>query len=260
MSKYKIINLFDKLFVTITVFLIVYAWINFFIRNLQITFFLSVIFTFGIVFLIFFLYNRKQVKKNNIKSYLKDIEDCFLSFALLSKNSQLCLLNSILAKDCKTRILENSIVLKKNNKTEKFLVLTDKEKVNHFDLLSLLQGVHNVDVVNIICNDFDTTINAKILKNTQVNFINKKLLYDQYFFKHNIYPNKEILNTKVEHKKLKEVAKNFFIPSRAKAFFFSGLILIFSSIILPYHTYYLIFGTTLLIFSLVCKLLPKFRH
>lgn len=260
MGKYKIINLFDKLFITIAVFLIVYAWINFFIRNLQTTFFLSLIFTFGIVFLIFFLYNNKKEKKLNTKKYLKDIEDCFLAFRLMSKSNQLYFLNSLLANEHKTRILSNSILTKNDSKTQKFLIATEKEKLTEYDALSLLQGVKNIDVVNLICSDYDHNINCKVLKNVRINFIDKKNLYDEFFLKQNLYPNKEILNSKTEHRKLKEVAKNFFISKRAKGFFFSGLILIFSSIILPYHTYYLIFGTTLLIFSIVCKLLPKFRH
>lgn len=260
MSKYKLVNLFDKIFVTIAVFLIVYAWINFFIRSLQVTFVLSLVFTFGIVFLIFHFYNRKKEKSSNLKAYYKDIETCFVAFKLMSKSEQFYLLNSILSKEHKTRILQNSIVTKNNQSKQLYLFALENEKLNEYNFLTLLQGVKNVDIINIICADFENNINTKILKDVKINFINKKTLYDQFFLKHNTYPNKDFLHTKSEHKKLKDVAKNFFIPKRAKAFFFSGLILIFSSIILPYHTYYLIFGTTLLIFSIVCKLLPKFRR
>ena len=43
MSRFKIINLFDKIFVTSAIFLIIFAWINFYIRDLYTTFILSII-------------------------------------------------------------------------------------------------------------------------------------------------------------------------------------------------------------------------
>lgn len=260
MSKYKIVNLFDKVFITITIFLVIYAWINFFIRDLFTTFVLSLIFSFAIVFLIFYLFNRKQEKTTNTKKYLKDVDEKFLSFRLLSKTEQLYLLNSIIKKDFSTRILSDSIVFKKNDKTHLIIIATDIEKINEFHFVNLLQGRKNVDIIEIICNDFDTNLNTKILSNTTVTFTTKKKLYDEYFFKTSTYPDCSKLNSKIKPISMKQILKNFIMPNKAKSYFLCGLILIFSSIILPYHTYYLIFGSTPLILSIICRLQPLFKR
>ena len=62
MSKFKIFNLFDKLFITVAIFLIAYAWINFYIRSLWITFVLSLIITFASVFVLYYFLNKKSSK------------------------------------------------------------------------------------------------------------------------------------------------------------------------------------------------------
>lgn len=260
MSKYKTINLFDNLFITSAVFLIIYAWINFFIKNLIATFFLSLIFSFSVVFIIFYLYNKKKVKKEKAKNYLKEVDAKFLAFRLMGQNEQLTLLYNILKKEYSVRILSNSVIFKKGGKLHKIIIATNLELVGEFEYINLLQGIKNVDVLEIICNEFKPTLNSKILAQTTVKFITKKVLYDEYFSSFNIHPNCENLNTKTEPKRLKELAKNFFLPQRAKSYFFSGLILIFSSIILPYHFYYLIFGTALLFFSIICKLMPILKR
>ena len=260
MSKYKIVNLFDKLFITCTIFLIIYAWINFFIRDLISTFILSLIFSSGITFLIFYLFNKKNEKMLNNKKLLKVIETNFLAFRLLSKTEQLSLINSIVEKKFKTRILSNGIAFKKDNKTGIILIATQFEKISEYDFVNLLQGISSVDFIEIICNDFDEKLNTKILNNININFVTKKQLYNEYFLKNLIFPNCEKLNIKIERKSFRQIAKYFFVPAKAKSYFICGLILIFSSIILPYQTYYLIFGSVLLIFSIICKLQPFFKR
>lgn len=260
MYKFKSINLLDKIFITVSIFLIVYAWINFFIRDLTSTFFLSLIFTFSIVFIIFSLHNKRQTKKEKVKAYIKEVNEKFLAFRLLRKSEQLLLLEKILKHKYTTRIVGDSIIYKHDQKTYKTIIATHLEKVSDFDLINLLQGIKNINCVEIICNDFDPNLNLKILNGIEIKFITKKVLFDEFFSPVDIYPNCEILNKKIERKKLKDITRNMFQPTRSKSYFLSGLILIFSSIILPFHIYYLIFGSALLIFSIVCKIRPVFSR
>jgi len=256
MSRYKLINLFDKVFITISIFLIIFAWINFFIRNLFATFILSLIFSSAVVFLVFYLSNKKTVKKNINKKYLQDIDEKFLVFRLLSKTKQLYLLHSILNIKYPTRIINDYIVYKINNKKHLILIATNEEKITNFNFINLIQGKDNVDRIEIICNDFEPNINTKILNQIDIVFTDKKKLYDEYFSKNSLYPVSQNINKNKTNLTWKIVFKNLFIPSRAKSYFFCGLILIFSSIILPYHYYYLIFGSILLIFGIICKIRP----
>ena len=259
MSKYKVINLFDKIFITISIFLLVYAWINFFIRNLWATFLLSLIFTFACIIILFHILNKHDEKKTLNKKNIQDMEEKFLAFRLMSKSNRLNLIKSIIEKTCECKKIKDSLVFQKENKTEQILIVLEKEKLTQFDLINLIQNLEkNVNILKVICCDFETNLNTKILKNLEIEIIPKKKLYEEYFLPYNSLPNCSNLNIKKDRKKFKEIIGNFFISSKAKSYFLCGLVLIFSSIILPYHYYYLIFGSVLLIFSVICKLQPYF--
>ncbi len=260
MSKYKIVNLIDKVFITVSIFLIVYAWINFFLRNLWITFLFSLVFTFACAFLLFYFLNKREVKKTQNKKYLKDVEQNFLAFQLMNKANQLNLIKTILNKSHKTEKIKDSLIFFHNNQTSQILISLSYEKLNQFELNNLIaKREKDVTVLKIICHDFEPNINTKILKNLTIEFITKKKLYDEFFLTFNTFPNCSNLEDKNEKIKFKILIKNFFIPRKAKSFFLCGLVLIFSSIILPYHYYYLIFGSLLLVFSIICKIQPLFR-
>ncbi len=261
MSKFKIINLIDKVFITCAIFLIIYAWINFFIRDLWTTFFLSLIFSFACVFLLFYFFNKRNEKKFISKQNLKDMEEKFLAFRLSPKSDKLKLLKSIIENKYECKKIKDCLVYFKDEKIHQITLATDTQKLSQFELENLIQNSEkNVSVLQIVCCEVDANLNTKILKNLDVEIITKKELYENYFTLFNTFPDCSNLNTKTDRKKFKEIAKNFFIQNKAKSYFLCGLILIFSSIILPYHTYYLIFGTVFLIFSIICKLQPFFNR
>ena len=260
MSRFKIINLFDKIFITVSTFLLIYAWINFFLRDLWITFFLSLIFSFATLYMIFYFFNKQRSKKEINKSYFEDIEKNFLAFRLMSKTERTKMLKSILEKNAECKNIKENLTYTINKKCYQILIETSEEKLSQFQLENLVSTVEkNVDILKIICCDFNTNINTKILKNLEIEIVTKKKLYDEFFLTHNTFPNTGNLSTP-ERKKFKEIMKNFLIPQKAKSYFLCGLFLIFSSIILPYHFYYLIFGSVFLIFSIICKLQPLFKH
>ena len=261
MSKFKIVNLFDRIFITVSIFLVIYAWINFFLRNLWTTFLLSLIFTFASVFLLFYILNLRSEKKKTSKAYQNDVEEKFLAFMLMSLNEKLNLMKNIIEKSCECKKVKDSLTYSKNNKTHQLIIATDIEKLNQFQLINLISNSKkNIDISTILCCEIDTNLNTKIFKDLEIEFVTKKQLYDEFFLAFNTYPDSSILNTKKEGLNPSKILKNFIIPSKAKSYFLCGLILIFSSIILPYHFYYLIFGSILLILSVLCKLQPLFKH
>lgn len=255
MSKFKIINLLDKVFVTLCVFIVIYAWINFFIRNLNLTFILSVIFTAACVFLLFYFLNKKQCKQKNKENYFKEINEKFLAFRLLSKENKILLISKILSLNYKVDIKNNNIMYVKANKKCVIVFALNSAKLDEYSLITLLENIPNkTEEINVICNEYTPGINVNILKDVNINLINKKNLYDDFFLKNQIYPDCSRIKQNTGKLKLKDMFAHFFAPHKSKSFFFCGLILIISAIILPYHYYYLIFGTILLIFSIICKL------
>lgn len=261
MSRYKMINVIDKIFITSAIFLIMFAWINFFIRNLWLSFVLSVLFSLAIVFILFHLTNKKQQKSISNQQHIRDMNEKFLAFLLLTKNNQLRLLKSIIEKDGECLKFKDSLITTKDNKTTQIMLCLENEKVSQFNLINFVRNTEkNVHVLKILCNNFENNLNTKILKNLTIEFVTKKELYENYFLPHNLFPDCSNLSTENERKNLKTIAKNFINPNKTKSYFLCGLVLIFSSIILPFKTYYLIFGSILLIFSILCKLQPIFKH
>lgn len=260
MSKFKIINLLDKVFVSVSVFLIIYAWINFYIRDLWTTFILSLFFSFACVFLLFYLLNKRQVKRLTSKKKIEDIDEKFLAFKLLNKVDKIKLLNSILKNKYDTIVKCNKIYLTKENKTHCYIIATHLTKITQEDLLNLLDEHNfNTDYLHIVCSEYISNLHTKIFKDKEIYLINKEKLYVDYFEKFNTFPSCENINTKVIKLKFSDILKQFFLPHKAKSYFICGLILIFSSIILPYHAYYVVYGSMLLLFAVLCKILPKFK-
>ena len=261
MSKFKIINLFDKLFISISIFLIIYAWINFYVRNLWTTFFLSLIFSAACVFVLYYFLNKKQEKVELGKKNTDEMNKSFLVFRLTTRKQKMELLYNLLSKEFNTKLDNGILTYIKDEKKHLVIVATHIECISENDLINLVDEFLDidVDVIDIICNDVNPNINSKIFVDKKIIFITKQKLYLDYFSKYQIFPDNSKIDTSITKLRFKDILNNMFIPQKAKSYFFCGLILIFSSIILPYHIYYIVFGSLLLIFSILCKILPKLK-
>ena len=261
MSKFKIINLFDKLFISISIFLIIYAWINFYVRNLWTTFFLSLIFSAACVFVLYYFLNKKQEKVELGKKNTDEMNKSFLVFRLTPRKQKMELLYNLLSKKFNTKLDNGILTYIKDEKKHLVIVATHIERISENDLINLVDEFLDivVDVIDIICNDVNPNINSKIFVDKKITFITKQKLYLDYFSKYQIFPDNSKIDTSITKLRFKDILNNMFIPQKAKSYFFCGLILIFSSIILPYHIYYIVFGSLLLIFSILCKILPKLK-
>ena len=262
MSRFKIINLIDKLFITIAVFLIIYAWINFYIRDLWTTFILSIIFTFASVYLLYFFINKKHNKKNLSNQKLKDVAENFLAFKLAPLNQKLELINKILSVEHITILKRKSLTYIKENKKVLVIFATNIDNLTQNDLLNLLatNNSSEVECFEIICNEISPNINTKIFNNKTIKIVTKTSLYMDYFLKHNIFPDKSEINLNATKISWQDILKGVFEKKKARPYFIYGLLLIFSSIILPYQAYYIVFGSMFLLFSIICKILPKFTN
>lgn len=258
MSKFKIINLIDKIFITVALFLLVFAWINFYMRSLWISFIVATIISITLINIIYFFINKKQTKINDLKVNNEKIDDMFLAFKLSSKEEKFNLLNKIYSISHQTKIKKGVLFYEKDNKQHQIILATHFDKVNQKTLLNLLdENATNVDCYDIICASSEY-INPNIYTNKSILITNKEKLY-KLFVETGVFPNIEILTKNISKPKFKDILRKFFVPEKSKSYFFCGLILIFSSIILPYHYYYIVFGSVLLMFSIICKLLPKFK-
>ncbi len=261
MSKFKIVNLFDKIFVSVSIFLIIYAWLNFYIRNLFSTFILSLIFSSAIIFVLYYFLNKKHERVKLSKKSTDEMNKSFLSFRLTPKKEKLDLLYQIFSREYETKLDNGILSYVKDDKKHIVLIATHIDRINENELINLVDEFVNLDfdVIDIICQDVSQNINSNIFIDKKIVFLTKEKLYTDYFSKYSIFPDDSKIDTSITKLKFRDILKNFFLPEKARSYFFCGLILIFSSIILPYHIYYILFGSTLLIFAIVCKLLPKIK-
>lgn len=259
MLKVRIINLMDKIFVSFCVFLIIYAWINFYIRSLWITFILSLIFTAALVFVMYYFLEKKQDKKSKAKHRTSLVEKYNIAFRLLSTNEKKDLLRQVFSVIHSTNVDQdlNYII---QGVSHSIIIATQYENLSQHDLLNLMESRHNdtIDQYIVICNHH-TNINTKLLRNKVIKLITKDDLYT-YFENTNIFPDISFIDENIYKLSWLDLRRKIFAKERARSYFFAGLILILSSIILPYQRYYRIMGSILLILALTCKLLPLIKH
>ena len=261
MSKFKIVNLIDRIFISCSTFLIIYAWINFYLRDLWTTFILSLIFSNAVLFVFYYFLNKKKNKQLSSLKEIENINTQFLIFKLNPLNKKLALLKEILSKEYNVIIKNKTISYTKENKKYLIILATNLDVIDNAKLVNLLDEFNkeDVDIIEIVCNETANNLNTNLFTNTQIKFITKKILYLDFFLKYNIFPDNTNINTKCIKLKFVDIVKNMFTPNKAKSYFFCGFILILSSIILPYHFYYIIVGSSLLLFSIICKVLPKIK-
>lgn len=254
MSKFKIVNLLDKIFINICVFLLCFAWINFYIRDLWLTFFISLICCFAICFLLFYFVGKKQSKTKSATENKDNIEKTFLSFVLLSPNNKNILLKALFNAE-KT----NYKYLYKDGQNLYFDASTTNELTQQLFYEIIVQS-RDIDFENlyIICPCCKLT-NLSILKDKKVEIIDKNKLF-KLLAETKINLKTDDLNLSASKFSFKDFALNFFAEKKAKSYFVCSLVLLFSSVILPYNFYYIIFGSMLMLFALICKILPKINN
>ena len=254
MSKFFIVNLIDRLFVSICVFLTIFAWINFYTRDLWISFILGIIFSCACLFLLYYIISKKHEKKISTKKQIEKMDISYLAFRLLSNTEQLSFFAK-LNKLTKFELKDGILTYEKNGKIYASICETSLSVFTENDFLNIVKATKNMkaDIIEIICNKFEN-FNTKILKDKEFKLISKEKLFKDYFEKENIYPDASEIDTSIVKPKFVDLLANMFLPHKSKSYFVCGLVLIFSSIILPYHTYYVVFGSMLLLFAIICKL------
>lgn len=257
MSKFKLINILDKVFIAFTLFLILFALIQFFVGSFGLSLFLSLVVTASFLCVFHFvkrkIYNTKQAKQ----VATLEAESCYLNFAMMSTQRQLSLIKKFVPAE-KCPVIKSGHIECKN---QIVVVAPSSQELNKNAFVDCIKNCWSTKKeIVIFANSFSTdtidfakTLNKKIILLDKNNFYllceNNKITFKNNF-------------KNIEKIKFKDIFINFFDKKHAKGFFFSGFVLIFTSFIIPFKNYYLIFGIILLIFSLVCKIKksPKFEE
>lgn len=248
MSRFKLINILDTIFVCISLFLIVFALIQFFVGNFLLSFALSIVVSFSIIFIYRYAKNKISGKKQLKAKEKQDTEIYYYNFALLNKSKQLNLIKQFIPSsknpiiksshlECNGKIILYSPTLKDMDKCS-FIELIKDHLNNKKEIVTFAYNYSNE--VKELANNLDKKIILLDKNNFYLMCKNNKII-----FKNKINNNEKI--------KIKDIFANFFNKKHSKGFFLSGFVLILTSFIIPFKNYYLFFGIILLIFSIICK-------
>ena len=253
MQKSKLGIFIDSLFSSSIISVILFIWLNKFLKNAFLITFLSILINI-LLFILFFSFGIKKYKLTKIKFNDKVFaNNCFINITLM-KGSQLeIFFKKLLNVDAITKhfFINNSSCFYINLYSD--CTKQDLVSANN-TYLSLKTNMPLIFITTNYTPEFQ-----EFAKNLP--YIYYLFYFDDLFNlmkENNIYPISKTepqKNSFLSHIKL--LLSKFttsFTKSNFKNFFFSGLSLLAISLFIPYSIYYLIIGTSLLVFSILCLL------
>lgn len=255
MSKFRFVNIIDTLFFSVVTFFIIFAWIQFFLKNLFLALFLSAFVSFGLLFIVRWFKNRKhltlQQRANNSASFKR----FKLAIQIASHTQLVNIIKKILPANCTIKSHFGDVVYEKNNVSHIITFLFDNE-LTESKLLDIIKTKRFKHII-IICSNINTNSQnvAKVFKNKRIDLLSLEQLFD-LCNENGITIDTSYINIEKSKITLKEIFKNSLSRNKSKGYFISGLVLLFTSIIIPFKIYYVVFSTILFILSAVCRFKP----
>jgi len=250
MIKSKLAITIDSVFISLLCSFILYAWINRYLKNAFLSFFICNI-ALVLLFFIFFKYFIKKHNLENLKE--KDLslaKKCFHHLKYCPDNESITFFEKLLnSKNKTTNIYENHNQIFYIN-IKQPLCENDFLTANEYKLSSPKNK--NLFFISIAeTEDFKNTLSSSPITYT---LYNQTELFELMKIK-NYFPINSFSKDKFsKFKLLKTKLKQSLSKQNFKHFLFSGLSLIAISLFLPFMFYYLIIGTILIFLSLVCLL------
>lgn len=260
MKKSKFALFFDSLFLSFSLSLIIYLWLNKLYKNAILVnlFSIMILLSSFVLFLyLFFKHNNKSILKNNNEKFLNN---CINSLILSPNEKYINFLSKLL--NC-SHI--NNFLFKLD---DKFLYINIKTELNSNDYFLVQELLSNYSISTnklyfIYKSKNKSFDDLASISDYQIELISYDILIKVMSLK-NIFPIQKETETKVSFKsKLKNNIKakcDSITSKHFKEFFFSGLSLLFLSLIVPFSNYYLITGTFLLIVSIISLFRKNTNH
>ena len=256
MSKFKFINVVDTFFIALAIMLIVFAWLQFFIKNIAISIMLSAVTSLAIMFFIRHVKSKKQIKYISNESKNTEILKFKLAIQTLPNNKLVALIKQLVPTQYETKTLKDGISFVKDGYSHTITFNFDGE-LTESNLLKIIK-TNPSNHITICCLQFNNEVKyvCNSFKNKYINLINADQLYE-LFMRNNIYVDTSNIDLSKHKISVREIFKNAVLRNKSKGYFISGLVLLFTSLIIPYKIYYVVFSTILFALSLICRFKPN---
>lgn len=244
----------DEIFKTIIIFFISLVFYRAMMLSFTLCLILASITTVILAIIFYFVRTKRYAKKKLKISEMKQIENIKEQFSYASQSE----INKFFKELFKAEInYKKELVI--DNKKTLILPLFDKDILDINDLKKIYRENKNrhIQKIIILCNNYseDCISLIKNFKIIEYQIFNISDLYIEYLHPQNQFPTFAIEKLPKEKLTLKKIKKYAFNRSKAKTYFFCGLILLFSSYFVPIRIYYLIFASLMFISALLCFIL-----
>lgn len=260
MTKLRLSQIIDSIFVFGFCFLIVFCWIRFYTKNTILSAFVGLIITTIFSLVLAKILNAKSKRKNITKKDKQDAQFCALQFGFMPLKQCLMFFCDILKQKNKVAFFKSHLVL--NPQTQNatlFVPLFYKSEILETDIQNcfILAREKNCNTILICAKSFSqaATTLAKNLSAFHFSLFDTFETYSK-IIKPNPLPPK-IVDTSVEKLHFSQLVLSAFDKKRIRNYLLFGVILLVSSFFVYYKIYYLISGSILIVLCIVILFLPN---
>ena len=270
----KLSIVLDSVILFAVLWLLFFAWIRFYTRNMLVSIVAGTILAGLIVFLVLFL-NKKRSDKLNLSKQQKDKASRLLLNLRFTSVEQISRYFATILEKTHTTVLCNDFVILKENSaqnsmhsilhsTNKMLLAPyftkDKIDMPYFTYIYKCAAAINIKHVAFVGAEFDSeVINfARQINGYTFEFIDFYKFYDEYIKDSGVQLPVVIDITKPKMQ-WRELVQYAFSPARARNYLLFGLLIILCSFLVPFKIYYLVSGSILCLIALLVRVVPLLR-
>ncbi len=258
----KFLFVFQVVIKFLLIFLAVFIWARYLIKELWLSILVALAITFVIDFatrLIFKKINKHKEMKIQEK---EEAEDIFLSIATQEKPLDFFL------KLTKTRhenaVKKKSYILIDHGEDGKVILypFLSFAPINANDIAQIVNAIQKekCQKLVIVCGEIDKTA-PSFAKNfdLKITLLDKFSTYMNLYKEYQMFPEKTLKYKKEKSLALKELIAFSFNRARTKGYLFSALILLFSSLIIRPSIYYCVVASLLVVFAVISYSNPRYN-
>lgn len=247
----KFSKISNILFVTFSIFLITFVWIEYYTHSIKKAITLSPIVTISFILISYpilkYFKSKSLVKSNHIKDKDQLKLNLLMGKSEVVNDYLLKIFNLIL----KQKLSSNLFILEDNS-----LVLFYFEKPQfEQDTLNEILRNYLQNKITIFCLSYAQLVYPS---NTQINLINLDKISTQISSSSLKFPVNIELKSKPKFS-LKDIFCIILKKDKSSKYLYASMLLIFTSLITPYSIYYIAFSTMLLLLSIYSRFNTKFN-
>ena len=247
MSKFKIVNIVDLIFIALATLLIIFAWVQFFVKNILLSLFISVILSIAILLVVNYFKSKKQQKKQALFASQTKFLKFKLAIQTMSNVNLIKLVKKLIPSPATTttkgdiRFIKDEVMY-----LVTFFYCYELTSAKLMDLIKTKNCFHLV----VFCSTFskDAEQISASFKNKHITLISLEQLYS-LCDKKGIEVDLSNINLSKSKATISTALKGILSRHNSKGYFISGLVILFTSLLIPYRIYYVIVSSILFVLS-----------